>query len=1348
MLIFGILFAKLVFAEVTIRQAFDEYVTSQSESFAFTLSDYFIGPNLNFTVNSTSSAPWTYSLSDPFTLQLSSQASFTGTSGAFNLSQSRKLRSYTDSDNMLCILAYYSNNITSYRTQDLALQWSVLVNDTANNAFIQDIAVSRGAEFIYAVVTTGTNSSNYRTQVYIGSNFYEDVPTFVPVPGYALLPQQSVRIEVSDLFSVILNSTNNSVASEGSITVYNISDPTDPSSIGQANASSWGVDLSFYDPETLMVADHKAGLLKYYITNSSVYLLSQLNQTGFTSIDISGAFGVAALDNLVVLVDLDALVADELVSVFSSDGAAAATAVSGKLVGGMSFVSTYTTSPSLAVVDFDLLPSQGLVKNWDTVQTDQFAPFDVFLNPDGSYSYVRLDASTVSLWSLVVGEWTFSGYSNPQNFTADVTAFIGANTADNATLTFTGLSVSPDSLILYANNSKFVGSADLALETASVYIDLTPSLYASQFFGGAYQSYQVSVDKTAEFSVGVSLPSKQSSSVVQTTNYTSLSADVDIYIVSDGSQVSVFNYAGSLNYSYPYSSVFPHATVTATLWCNNAAVAYSSAGPNLVAIFDSSRASSIVLGQTCDQFKSYHKFVYCGNSTSIAVFRVAPGFIIQVAVLNAEVLGLTDLNFTDFTFGTGEAGTEARDYLILVDVAGLRTVALDDLSVFDPTFEASAPFASSINVTQAITSTDIFAVTFNDGAVAIYSVNYATAPTLVRRLAGKGSLVSAACTEGVLALQYSNFTDILDLYADALNAFYTTYPSTPCQVAAGSGLYVTIYSLCQLSSPLKTVQTARLSSQQIYGQRAYSTLNYPIILNITTTSPFIDTVATVVTGNITASNSFGSASVPFSVQVTNQSPYAVSNLHLTSFAVASENDYEVALLPYFIGQDLEFSLNINGHYEYYDPLGLMGSAPAVVSPKTVLSRASAALNVTAIDVCLNCKVTTVLSNSSVSLLDTLAQTVYETAYPRNSSECNSVSTLSLGNDAYQVFINCFSTEAGPKRVSVAIQGQAEAVIETRSVPSVYSFVKTVPLTSSSGLIYSVTPNQEGAVFAETRYLLSYFNYSGNSSTETDLGEFYFEDFNLTALSVSALDSYYIADNQVLVYMADAAWGVRVFNVALQDGLPQQSLFNSIETNSTNPVSIGVCADWLFLGGYDEQVYQYSLASDPTVPVFVQSFYTTGNFTGVSGNIDCNSVFDPAYVVVPMTSKSGNFTARVLSLQAESTSAIYADLPFNDTAGAAYFINSSTVRGLGGEVVGDFELFVPTLYMQRLNKSQYADMLDEYGSNHFQIFITASNDNVQVNSTSFTVTRTVANNDDDDDDFGCVLAPLIAGLLVA
>jgi hypothetical protein len=1406
MSVWVILFAKLTLGSVLIKQPFSPYVGSQSEGFSYTLTDYFIGPNLQYSISSDADTPWTTTMDDPFNFQMASQKAFAKGTSADNLSNNRKLRSYSDLTNSTCVLAYYSNNLTSYKLYNntFTYQWSTLVDNTAKNAFIQDIAFSREFDYIYAVVayTTGTLTVTHHSNVFIGTKFLEGSPNFVEVPGYSLTPSQSIRIEIGSSFSAILNSTSNEMSSVGTVSVFNITDPSNPLYIGTATSTQNPVDLSFYDAQTLIISDNTQGLQKYQLSNSSVVISNGLNLTGTSSLDISGAYGAVALNNSVVMVDLEALVVYDIVNLYSNNASVPAKAVAGKLVGEFGFVNTITINSNLAVVDFELLPEQGQVKNWNlaAIQTgsfDQYGPFHIFPNDDGTFTYVRMDNSLVTACSLTVGYWTLNGFTNSQNFTANVTGFVGGNATLQATLEFTGVSVSPNSLIPYHNNSVIpLEEVGYDLDTTSIYLDLAPIMYPNLYFGGPYQAYNVSVSTLLpNILITVDLPSKAATSSLGTyTNLTTLSGDSSTFILSDGETVTAYNLTegqAESGLSFNFSTFYPGAAVTATLWTNGGIVAYSSAGPAIVAVYDQS-SSQVDLGQNCSQFKVYQQYVFCGNTTSVQVFLFEHLLSESVAYLDATTFGVDSLNFSDFTFCTGTADLTSLDYLVLVDASGLWTASLDQLGELSPQFSISGPFGSSADVMQAFTTGDQFVLMHSDGSVDIYAANYASLPTLSRQLAGKGGASSAAVGGGVMAVQYADSVDVIDLYADAVNGFYTNYSASACQTAAVSNVTTYILSMCTAPSlhkastvhnlaPISISSVASpvsVTSTAINGVRSSpsSALDYPVTFVIKTTEPYIQTLATVATGNVTAYNSYGSASLSFNITVANESPYLISNFSQESLSVMSNVSLDIALLSYFIGQDLEFAVNINGEYVEYN-YTQFNYVPVVLEPKDLSQGNNSALEVLDFDVCLGCAASAVLTPSTIYLVDNQDPTNYlgNVSYSYPYTACNSISSLNLGNSTYQVFINCNSNltalsdnPLNTSRISATVQlGSDSTVLTYKAVPGVYSFIKTVPLSSTSCLIYQVTDNREGdGQFAETRYYVSYFYYFLEIPAEIDSEvEFSFEDFGIDSLSISALDSYFITTDQAVVYMADATWGIRVFNVSYdtQQATIQQVLVNSVETPSITPVSIGVCGDWLFVGGSKEEVYQYDLSQGAASPLFVKAFYTTGNFTGVNGNIDCNAQFDPAYAVVPMNSASGNFTARVLSLQAPSSNSIYADLTFpSNVTSQASFTNSSRVRGQSGSELLDFSISTPYLSIQSMTLDQFGMMVDYYGTSVYDVFLTVSNEVLAVNTTTFTLTRTAAptpptpvpptpdpddqDDSDDDDDSGVGLVAGVLGVL--
>lgn len=1361
-----ILFAKVVLGTVTVRQPFDTFVGSQSESFSFTLTDYFIGPNLNYSISTDSEAPWYITLNDPFNFTMLSQQYYKKGTSATNLSKTRKLRSYRSDTTY--ILGYYSNNLTSYSftNQTLTEIWTVFIDNSANNVFIQDIAVSATQNCIYAVVsyTTGTITTRHFTNVFIAKDFLQGVPNFVMVPGFQLLPQQSIRIEASGLFVAILNSTTNDLSSQGSVILYNVTDPVNPILVDSATGTHNPVDIGFYDFNTLIISDSVLGLQKYEVTNDQVILYNELLQEGMGSLDFSGSYAVVTLSNTVVQVDVDAFVIDSFVNLYSSNASVPASAVAGKMVGSYSFVITQTINANLAVVDFDLLPNQGQVKNWDlailqTGNFDQFGPYNLFQNADGSFAYVRLDNFIITLSVLTVGDWELSGFTTSDNFTASITAEIAGNTTDNATLTFNAISVGQEKMIPYSNNSIFDGQLSIDLETFSIYIDLDTEIFPNQYFGGSYQLYNVTLSPLLNVSLKIIQPDKVTFDTIGAyQNITSLSASGNVFIMSDGTDVSAYNVTGIPNYnkffSFNFQDSFPGALVNSTLWTGESVITYSDEVPGIVIASDFA-IESITPPQNCIQLKAYNGFLYCGNSSSIIVYELEPfSNPLLIATINATTFGISELSFSDITFGTGTANQASIDYLFIADKSGILVASLDQLSRTPPVFTVYGPLGTSSNVLQALTTGDQFALVNFDGSADIYKVNYASYPTISQSLPGRGSAASASLAGGILLIQYAEIVDVIDLYADPLNAFYISYSSPACLSAAGFLNSTYSLSICNSSSTLTKGESlaqsdfvvANLTSVTIYGTResSGSQLDYPITMSIYSSDVYYQTQGVIATGTIIAYNAYDSATIDFNVTIVNQSPYLISIFNETSITSEYNTSMQINISPYFIGQSLSYRLNINGDFYPYTTEFL----PATIAPKYRTIDVEAINDAIDFYVCPGCNVSAILTETAVLLIDNLNLTeiVANINYSYPSSNCNSISSIYLGNNTYQMFLNCFenlstlgSDPLNIFRVGVNTNlGTGVSEVSYYPVLSAYYFIKSVLLSPLSCLNYQVTNNiDDDGNFVDTKFYVSYFYYFNGMPINSDSWiEYSQESLGLSSLSISAVDSYYVDLNHAYVYMADASFGVRIFDVKYDieaDSLTQ-TLVTNLALDPIIPVSIGVCDNWLFVGGLNEDVYQYNLTLNPLSPEFVQSFYKTGNYSCVNGNIHCNAAFDPTLVVVPMITDNNLFDSRVLDLRAASYNAIYADLEeIYYYSGSAYFTNSSRVRSLSSTVFYDFGLNEPILQINSMTHSQYKMMLEYFGTSSFDVYITAHNDYLYINTETFTLERTNGDSPYDPDD---------------
>lgn len=755
----------------------------------------------------------------------------------------------------------------------------------------------------------------------------------------------------------------------------------------------------------------------------------------------------------------------------------------------------------------------------------------------------------------------------------------------------------------------------------------------------------------------------------------------------------------------------------------------------------------------CAKFKMTGVYLLCIGVSEVLIYDTSVGFLPAPFHFNSSTIAnVGDLAIID-------AAMSLSEYRITLYIADLALGFLEiSIASFTSSVYNASIFGDSKDVVSVFATQSLFYWLKANGSVVFYSISFFYTPRFIKLIESRGVPISFSSSSSILALQYLNSTVVLDLYSDTYSAYYATIPTDiTCSLATPDvefELDIMVYVNC-LDQSYITAYTFP-STKQVFDSPidTYMTFNVSCLVQ--------SYIGLYTIGKLTAFNELGSNTLVVAVSVANYQMTIKGEgfSHTNSTELAYNMHETFALSSLFLGQDLEFSLYINGIYANSND---DFSNPATLVTKQGLTYYEHLEGVEFYNMGFSEAGKIVVSATSKGFLvkDLILQSVSLTSYSMLKTpgvECLQVTDMGRVDDVVYLAAFCNYNETD-KYLSFSqnLTRSAYYLLEFNTTIRAFnlgglvmmeSVYEVVGLTSqllrdNCTMFVSLTENYSGAYYNNNLLLAKGcvypFKYSQSVEDYITLG--------LDSLSVSAVAVLQV-EGKILLYVADSLSGLRIFDAT---NVTQIVLLESYLFKPTL-VSIGICDGWLFLGDTTESVYKYTIAN-PLKPVFMEKAYKTGKMKGIRGIIQCSAKFDPQFVTVPMeVAATGSFVLRVFDLFDPDGFNLFCDISLNDTGPALYpgsytFTSSPSIIATGGSSYYEYKMHSPQLVYQSMTKTQFQMMLEKWKTNMFAIYFNVTSNQQYVASNQIYLQRTGPDCDDDTDDSSVVLALGLGLLLV-
>jgi hypothetical protein len=1328
---------------VTLKHNLSDVYGAPNETFFLDLAYYFGGSDLNFTTSLSN-----LTILDENKFYLLGQSKYTPAHPATpqvmpeqdmpTLACSRKLAKTFDSNLNLVLISYSGTTLylSAYNGTALIATSSLTITSGLSSAMIVDMTQSADLNYLYLAVQgySQTNPSLNFYSVSIANPAKPIQLEEIKAPGIYL---DWLRLQTSESYMVITAYTDIFLPQQGVLGVIENRVLFQATFlkflIGTRHPASFAIDIAFIDNSTFVLVDSEANLYKYSIVASLLTLVESIPLAPLEaprSMFANKGRILIGFSCWVALID-----AETLNSITVVETGFNATSVNLQLDNLIGYVNLYSPQASLfLVLDFSKTLDSIIIRRWDLAEhiptpLSSLAPFLVASDNAGNLVYGRSDNGFLSMLKLQIGTERLVVAADNSSYAATVSAFSRSSPEDkvNATGSVSSTAVFNNSVATLKGRN---------YDTSPILIDLElfssqpfpMVLYPDNYFAGPLANYSLTFNSTSYLSITSNSSQKYSDSV-ETIELVAdfISSSERFLLLYNTDHYSILLYNGTLNSTFDL-----YVAANATVAASSIIAAGYAGGANITYV-----TSLTSVGQQyrptstfCKQLMTYVNYtLMCLDTHKIDLYGFSTGFLGPPISLSAEnVTNVGEFNCTGAAFTMNY--TDA--YLYIAD-SNLGLLFLDFQVTNSLGQYIAIKFGDATGVIRAFATSDLVYFLRADGGVAIYSI-IQLPPVLLRELQGKGPPIRYSSSENILALQYENFTEIIDLYAEAYSASYVQVPTNSnCSIATpnSADLSTVLFINCA-----NATHTAKRTIQG-RKQRSSAPIESEIHFSITSKGKAYSNYSAE--GTLTASNAAGSSSLEVVIQTQSfiQSISAIGFPKANTTALPYYESASFQLSNIFKGQDIDFTLIINGKMSD-------GRAdPALISPKVeILSAYDLYESLTDISICSSCSLAFATSKTGLFTFDYLKpnSSPVHSRWSDLGSEllsCSNIVASNQPNDGYlglvltcgifgveyySSFNQTVITYMGIKTSLDLYDFQLNHGYGGNSV-----YVPPVNLAShrtqgNTTILITLSENYDYDLKEYSNNLIIVASCNVTTDVDCDAPQT-FSSFELgfESLSVSAADVK-AGSQGVALFAADSLFGLRVLN---STNVSEIYPVASIEFNQTL-VSLGVCDDWLFLGDAEEGVHKYSI-TDVFNPVLISSYFKLGNMTGARGNIKCSSQTNPQFAAFPLFSSDGFFTVRILDLLEPSEFSIFADIKCNGTnsssfPGAFEFLDDSTITIVSSNNKRDYKISPSMLQYPPMSKQQYQDMLGKWSTNQFSLSINVSSEGQVVRTSQFYLQR--------------------------
>lgn len=1345
-----------------------DFYGAPNETFSINLMDYVQGYDLSFSTNHGI-------VVDEFNIEELSTLALGNVTQDTTLVQagSRKLPNVVSSTGEIITISYNENSIyfTAFEHYTLSLVSTLDITTTLSNPQIQDVIVLPGTTYLYLAMS-GESASIAETVFYLVS--FDDIndPKLIKASSFNInIGINWLRMAASNNYLVVTGYIDVFYPQQSCLLVVSIKSPFTPTLdqflIGTTYPTAYAADVMFKDNSTFYLAGHDMNFYSYSIHGSQLTLdrlvpFNALPKLSSMSIDgdrilICSQYSLAVLDSETLNILYFAP--------YSQGNATTYTKVNCKLLGNYAFVNAYTSfTADFLIFDFSQTPNSYMVSSWDmtdvlSVPIDPNAPFEIILSNDIPV-LIRNDRNFTSACAVIVGEKLIYVTAGRFEYLADVSVLSKNIPGYSSLIRFSVASTyefkgAPAGLV---DRQKVDNSYTISIDLQN-YQQVDVLFYPNNVVEGSNLTFSATSGGFGQLNVTTTMPAKYLNITLdQPTSQEYIHSSGDYLILQRPEYARICQYnATKLNCTRTLgtkvgSLVEASSTLSAGYMPGSYSIDYFCTKGSRIELSRNTTEDYI-------QMKVVWEVLFMGAPSQIDIYDSSSGYLRLLVSLNSSnTQDIDSFQIVDFAVRVGTINI----YLFIVDSKfGLLMVEVP--INYLPEVYSTVIFGSSSGIERAFINADFVYFLQTDGTVQVYGFDFQLIPTFEKQLPGKGPWLRASSSSSIFAVQYLNFTDIIDLYNDAYSAFYTSIPTSPSLSIAtpDDSIGGQMYLFTELN-----VQGSISALQIIADKSNYnSPLLYSFYINVTLFENATDFNLLQGYVDLTVSNTHGTSLI-FLLIVAEARLYTIkvddswANNFTTELQYNDMNVIDISKI--FDGQDLSFDLRINGQLA---STGDTSHDPAVINHKLKVVREFSSLyaDFSDLSVCQQCGLSVVTSVNGLYVFENNIHN--NTSYFLKYSDwddsivsCNLVESYpSKDLEVMHMLVTCQSMyydfyASFSQKVLSPILYTLNFNLRTRTFGSgVYTstpitflpmFLKYFDLTND-GLIFSLSENYASKVEAFTNNIIEAENtcyYGPNCNEGANIKvNLQFLNFNIANMSVSALDVFFYNNERVL-YVADSSYGLRIFNATV---LNETVLVNSYKFDEP-VVSVGVCNQFLYVGTEDETIYQNCIDNPYDLGGFQYYFYKLGNRRGARGNIKCSSGYFPQYVGVPLYDERGNFIVRILDYNQFD---IFAEIEMGDSA-SFEFINDSTLSVVSGNSKTDFIIAAPKLTFPSMDKNQYQDMLAKWQTNIFTLSIVASDGSNTSQTKLFYLQRTMPDDTNLIEDFSFKIGLAIGGVALA
>ncbi|CAG9332260.1 unnamed protein product [Blepharisma stoltei] len=1017
----------------------------------------------------------------------------------------------------------------------------------------------------------------------------------------------------------------------------------------------------------------------------------------------------------------------------------------------------------------------------------------VFYGFYGQFFYVRFDLYAITSYGFTLDYWKLIVTPGALPYSAEIIAESALQTNEKSTRWITVMGI-PESVnaILYID-----GYTPIPLEPIQINVEFDGFVAniignPMNYFSGPNMNFSIQLNSiSSDFSFKYSPYEIASYLETVPINMNLTSAQIigiELFMYTHN-EIFVFYY-GENGFDKWASLINPISTVI----CSQGWLVYSLPEPNspLISLIDSASNQTIQTWTPlvqCNMFSAYNNYLLCGDHDLIDLYitNTESNLYESMIQVSAKLFNM-DLYIIDATL-TSPSENFPDSYLYILDqYNGINIIDLDFVYNGEiPILPYCVDKANVTNAVRMIGTTEQIYIIFSDGSVDIYSTTLA----FIKRVRARyqATYIDAKNIENVLFIQVTGKILVIDGLQTTHSSLLTYIPvNDSCQFDVSSE-YEVYWGIIGILCPNKTNQDL-----MFYGLNC-PTMPYdqPCQLNlysqITMTNPLsVSQLQYIANITLIASNEVSSVFLPVILNIFPDGENIWINEELWNISHQLVIDYDIEAIvdlgSSYQGQNVKSYLNINGKYptfNYKEP----NYVPAIKWPQMILTDHyegdynenftdhTAIKNTNRVIVASSTQGLLIFNLSGVPSQDDsfdspdvpVENTLNVSDYINGTNPvCSIVEDIGTQGDLTLFVTACrhqmteqFSWNEG-KLVNLTLNQFALVLweydfvkgnvnkIRVLEVEFNPAWLRAIPSTNYDFMLISIDSSDEADYekYRNNHVIRIAVHWDNDALNLTIVEIIDFHSLQLPAFYAHAVDGVY-SNNDLYLYVADHWYGTRILqtkngnvtNISeIVGGLPMK--------DGDYIVNVGVCGNFLFTGTVGTKIHQFLLNSKSN-PQVMTRFYpynnTLNDYIALPSLIVCSDYYQPDFIVSSILSSKSEFYIRVYNTKVSADNSIMYDMTISpqlypQATGSVVFINSNTVTAIGAltPYLRSYILKKPQIIIPKMTLNEYKQMLKEWGTDTFELFVTLVNENMSVNSTSISVRRTPAGSNDNDDGY--------------